>query len=166
MRAGLILTVVACVIAGGCGYVATPAVQAQTTSNPNAILSGHYVFQSQGSIWQSEVINGVPTYPAFVPNYIPATLFDSGTMEADGEGHIAQCGSGVYGTYTAPMNCDTHWTMQMGVSDNGVAVGSRFGWGKSNVGDIATITCTETGKICILTAHNVGWAWSARMERE
>lgn len=141
------------------------SVRAQSTTSPNALLNGHYIFQSQGSIWQSSA-NGQSTYPPGVPTYIPATLFDSGTMEADGQGHIAQCGSGVFGTYTAPMNCDTHWTIQMGVSDNGVAVNSRFGWGKSDVGDIATITCTETGKVCIMTGHNVGWVWSARLERE
>jgi hypothetical protein len=141
-----------CFIANGC---ATSSAQNAPLSGSavsgNALVSGHYIYTSTGVL---------------DPTKSQQVLWDGGTMEADGEGHISQCGGASWGVTTSPMNCVTHWTVYMGQSDDGQVVDGRFGWGKSDQGDIATLACTETGKICVMTSHNVQWSWTARLEKE
>jgi hypothetical protein len=140
--------------AAGCGYTGAqePApAQAAVSPTGNALVSGHYIFTSTGVL---------------DPMNTKQVLWDGGTMEADGQGHIAQCGGASWGVTTAAMNCATHWTLYMGQSDDGQVIDGRFGWGRSDMGDIATLACTETGKVCVMTSHNVQWSWTARLEKE
>jgi hypothetical protein len=141
--------ILAWLFASGCSNQTIPngSVHAQEPVDETKVVEGHYVFQSQG--W-----------------YTNTMLVDSGTMEADGAGHILQCSGGSYGALTSPMNCLTHWTLHMGVTDSGQPTNGWYGYGTSDQGDKATIACTQTGKICILTGYNVQWAWTAKMERE
>ena len=134
---------------------------------PESILSGHYTYWGYGQYWG----NGQDGGDALPPG-IPATeaklLFDSGTFEADGQGHATQCGAGAWGTWTTPINCVTHWTVQfnLGKDQWGNPINSRFGLIKSDVGDAATIACTATGKHCVMTSHGVGWSWTQILDRE
>jgi hypothetical protein len=141
--------------ATGCANISaqeTTPEQAAVAPTGNAILSGHYIYTSTG------VLN---------PTTSKDLLWDGGIMEADGAGHITQqCGGPSYGTKTDPMNCATHWIVQMGISDDGVPVNPRYGIVTSDMGDKATIACTETGKICVMTSRQVQWAWTARLEKE
>lgn len=127
-------------------------------------LNGHYTYWATGQYWGGGQ-NGGNALPAGVPGTDSKTLFDSGTFEADVNGGITQCGGGSWGTWSTPLNCVT-WAVVFNTSDNGTPLNPRLGIIKSNVGDIATIACTETGKHCVMTAHDVGWAWTQILDKE
>jgi hypothetical protein len=132
-----------------------------------AILNGQYTYWGYGQYWGTAQDGGTALPPG-----IPATeaklLFDSGTFDADGNGHATQCGAGAWGTWTTPTNCVTHWTVEFGNGDAqyGSTLPSRMGIITSDVGDKATIACTATGKHCVMTSHGVGWAWTQILDRE
>jgi hypothetical protein len=153
MKTILTLALIA-LFATGCANTAAQeptAPQAAVVPIGNALVSGKYIYTSTGVL---------------DPTNTKQVLWDGGTMEADGQGHISQCGGASWGVTTSPMNCATHWTLYMGQSDNGQVIDGRFGWGRSDQGDIATLACTETGKVCVMTSHNVQWSWTARLEKE
>jgi hypothetical protein len=121
---------------------------AQQPVDMQAEFKGHYIYTGAGPLPDGRL------------------LFDGGTWDADGQGHALQCGGPSYGAQTDRMNCATTYTVRFGVSDDGVPMPYRFGLADSNVGDHATIACTEHAKVCVVTSHNVGWAWTIRLEKE
>jgi hypothetical protein len=118
------------------------SANSQSVTGGDAVFAGHYVYSSWG-----QLANGT-------------LYFEDGTIDADGAGHTTQCGAGAYNGLTnrptAPA-CD-HWTYSL-ISYQGTA--------DSSVGDHAFLFCSATGKICQYVSNpNVGWSWTARIERE
>lgn len=123
--------------------VSCGAARAQAPAGGNEIFSGHYLYSSWG-----QLASGV-------------LYFENGTIDADGAGHITQCGAGTYNGVAVPKNyvilC-AHWVYNL----------SDFkGTASSDVGDKAFVFCTATGKVCQYTSNiTVGWSWTQRIERE
>jgi hypothetical protein len=164
MKATFLLSILGITLfANSCGYV---KAQAPATPTGLALLSGKYTYWSTGQLWSGGQDGSSALPSSTIPGYMPKVLFDSGTFDADGKGIASQCGAGAWGTWTTQMNCVT-WTYQFGVSDNpSISLNPRFGLINSNVGDKATIACTETGKHCVMTSHGVGWSWTQILDRE
>jgi hypothetical protein len=155
----LVAVIAASLLLGSCG-----SVQAAQPLG-SALLKGKYVFWSTGQLWNQAGQQGQPSLPPGIPSSESTTLFDAGTFEADGEGHATQCGAGSWGTYNVTLGC-VHWTYQFGVSDGNGNLNPRLGLTQSDVGDKATLACTETGKHCVMTSHFVGWSWTQTLDRE
>jgi hypothetical protein len=166
--APLLLIVVAGFLLNACGS-ARAQLQTPETGNPTglALLSGQYTYWAEGQLWNQPSPDGKSTLPPGVPSSQSTTIYDSGTFDADGNGHATQCGGGAWGTWATPMNCTAIWTYEFGVSDKpGVSLNPRLGLIQSNIGDKATIACTVNGKHCVMTSHGVGWAWTQILDRE
>jgi hypothetical protein len=163
-----LLIIGASFVANSCGSASaqdpqTPLVTPAPTGV--ALLNGQYTYWGEGQYWGPGK-DGGSALPVGVPGYIPKVLYDSGTFEADGEGHATQCGAGSWGTWSTQVNCITHWTVKFGFDDSGNAVNPRMGLISSDQGDKATIACTATGKHCVMTSHGVGWSWTQVLDRE
>lgn len=161
------LTLIAGLLLASIGLNGCANTIAQEPQSPNVLLNGHYVWQGQGQYWGGGQ-DGSLALPPNVPAYISKNLYDSGTFEADGEGHATQCGAGAWGTWTTPVNCTTHWTadFNLGQDQWGNPINQRFGMITSDAGDKATIACTATGKHCVMTSHGVGWSWTQILDKE
>ena len=157
--------IIAAVGLNSCANSTAKAAPPQEVTLSEPLFNGHYVWWGTGQYWGGGQ-DGGNALPAGIPNTEFKVLYDSGTFDADGNGHATHCGGGAWGTWTTPVNCGTQWTYKFGFDDSGNPINSRMGLITSAVGDKATLACTDGGKHCVMTAHGVGWAWNAILQKE
>jgi|SRR5215467_4452363 len=146
------------------------------------IMRGLYVWKSDGvGFTDSPGFPGDAVKGAMPPDFpLPAqtNFYETGIIIADGKGHWKQCQTSAYG-FTVT-----------NVTDNGLPIGfggtldtgpngkpvctfwtytltNHMGTAKSNLGDWASLFCSETGKLCYMIQRtpNAG-PWVQRIERE
>jgi hypothetical protein len=138
----------------------------QATPGGNEVFSGHYVWESYGTLFSNET--ALPLLPPGFPAPQQVPYIENGALWADGAGHFTQCSafsSGMALPSNLPhpvpafpgINCDK-WTYTLQ---------NFMGEAKSEIGDSMYIFCSDTGKKCVSVNNGPGgFAWGERMEKE